>query len=70
MTRPKAKHPATTKMPKRPITAKVFTNAVLSPLHNSWKEFLAGGSGFTADFIEAVLNNGDLPALDDRALFD
>jgi len=45
-------------------------NVVLSPLYDSWEEFLASGPGFTPDFIEAVLNDDDLPQLDDRAVFD
>ncbi|MBT6276458.1 MAG: antitoxin [Chromatiales bacterium] len=45
-------------------------NVVLSPLYDSWEEFFAGGPGFTPDFIDAVLNDDDLPPLDDRAVFD
>ena len=45
-------------------------NVVLSPLYSSWEEFLDSGPGFTPDFIEAVLNDGDLLPLDNRALFD
>ena len=45
-------------------------NVVLSPLYDSWDEFLASGPGFTPDFIDAALNNDDLPPLDDRSVFD
>lgn len=46
------------------------SNLVLSPLYETWEDFLASGPGFTPDFVEAVLNDDDLPPLDDRKLFE